>query len=167
MSLKLLPLEQHELAFFKQQLQEAFQLGAAELEGSSSELVLPEEDIEASLKKDGAAAFKAELQGRIIGGAIVVVEGDIAALDFLYVAPDAQGHGFGQQIFAELELLYPKVRLWQTMTPYFEKRNLHFYINCLNFQAVEFFNPHHPDPTLKGRECSEEEQYFFRFEKKV
>lgn len=35
---------------------------------------------------------------------------------------------------------------WETVTPYFEKRNIHFYVNRCGFHIVEFFNSHHPDP---------------------
>ena len=36
--------------------------------------------------------------------------------------------------------------MWETVTPYFEKRNIHFYVNRCGFQIVEFYNSHHPDP---------------------
>ena len=29
---------------------------------------------------------------------------------------------------------------------YFEKRNIHFYINRCGFKIVEFYNSHNPDP---------------------
>lgn len=31
-------------------------------------------------------------------------------------------------------------------TPYFEKRNIQFYVNRSGFHIVEFFSSHHPDP---------------------
>ena len=39
-----------------------------------------------------------------------------------------------------------KTIAWETITPYFEKRNVHFYVNKCGFHIVEFFNEHHPDP---------------------
>ena len=42
--------------------------------------------------------------------------------------------------------MYPQVKVWETVTPYFEKRNIHFYVNRCGFHIVEFFNSHHPDP---------------------
>lgn len=35
---------------------------------------------------------------------------------------------------------------WQTFTPYFETRNVHFYVNRLGFSIVEFFNELNPSP---------------------
>ena len=42
--------------------------------------------------------------------------------------------------------MYPQVKVWETVTPYFEKRNIHFYVNRCGFHIVEFFNSHHIDP---------------------
>ena len=56
-----------------------------------------------------------------------------------------------------------------TCTPYFEKRNIHFYINKCGFHAVEFFSPMHPDPNPpeeNGEACPDEgPDEMFRFEK--
>ena len=34
--------------------------------------------------------------------------------------------------------------MWETTTPYFEKRNIHFYVNRCGFHIVEYFNSRHP-----------------------
>lgn len=58
---------------------------------------------------------------------------------------------------------YPETKIWETHTPYFETRNIHFYVNRYGFHIVEFFNPQHPEkaapPEMPGGEL------FFRFEK--
>ena len=100
-----------------------------------------------------------------MGGAIVVID-ELTQhnhLNFLYVKLGIQSKGIGKMIWDEIERLYPQTKIWETYTPYFEKRNVHFYINCLGFHAVEFFNPYHkdmiiPDVMIGG-------DYFFRFEK--
>lgn len=52
------------------------------------------------------------------------------------------------------------------MTPYFEKRNIHFYVNRCGFHIVEFFNSHHPDPNDPDREdVGEDMDGMFRFRK--
>ena len=56
-----------------------------------------------------------------------------------------QGKGVGIKIWNELERLYPETRVWETCTPYFDRRNIHFYINKCGFHAVEFINEKHPD----------------------
>ncbi|MDD7750451.1 MAG: GNAT family N-acetyltransferase, partial [bacterium] len=47
---------------------------------------------------------------------------------------------------------------------YFEKRNIHFYVNKCGFYIVEFYNPHHPEPREETCDTPGGE-YFFRFEK--
>ena len=52
---------------------------------------------------------------------------------------------------------------------YFEKRNLHFYINKCGFHAVEFYSAQHPEPNMPEAECEsypdEGPDEMFRFEK--
>ena len=65
--------------------------------------------------------------------------------------------------------MYPQVRIWETVTPYFEKRNIHFYVNRCGFHIVEFYNSHNPDPNDPDGEERESDNQFpegmFRFEK--
>lgn len=165
MDFKLLPVTDEDLAQFKRDMQEAFQNGAAEELTEPDEEVLPEKDINESLSKKGAAAYKAVEDGKMVGGAVVVIDAEKQHnhLDFLYVKCGVQSKGIGRKIWDEIERLYPDTRVWETCTPYFEKRNLHFYINRLGFHAVEFFNPRHKDPHTPDDMVGGD--YFFRFEK--
>ena len=66
--------------------------------------------------------------------------------------------------------MYPQTKVWKTHTPYYEIRNIHFYINTLGFNAVEFFNEKYRDPHYKEDETVENlpqgvGKYFFKFEK--
>ena len=147
MTMTLKPLADEQLARFKADLREAFRLGAADSFGQAHD-VLPEEHIDQSLQAAGAAAWVAVEDDEILGGAVVTT--DPAAgrshLDFLYVRHGAQSRGLGQAIWSAIEALYPATRVWETVTPYFDRRNVHFYINRCGFHAVEFYNEHHPDP---------------------
>ncbi len=168
MRFELIPVDKESLAEYKRDMQEAFQNGAEKEYGKLDTQILPEADIDKSLNTEGALALKAVVDGNTVGGAIIVIDNDKGHLHFLYVKDGRQSRGLGQQIWFEIEKRYPKVRLWETCTPYFEKRNLHFYINCLKFSAVEFFNPQHPDPQSPAHSSqNEEEDYFFRFEKRL
>ncbi len=40
--------------------------------------------------------------------------------------------------------------VWETGTPYFERRNIHFYVNKCGFHIVEYYNEKHPDPYMQG-----------------
>ncbi|MDO4405138.1 MAG: hypothetical protein Q4C09_08890, partial [Atopobiaceae bacterium] len=57
------------------------------------------------------------------------------------------------------------------VTPYFETRSIHFYVNRCGFHIVEFFNSHHPDPSDPDYDPQEVDDQFpdgmFRFEKRM
>lgn len=59
-------------------------------------------------------------------------------LDLLYVKNGFQSNGVGVLIWNELEKLYPNTTVWETCTPCFDKRNVHFYVNKCGFHIVEF-----------------------------
>jgi len=167
MELKLLPVSQEDLAVYKHDMQEAFQKGAAEEFSDLNVQILPEEDIDQSLNTKGAIALKAMVDGEMLGGAIVAIDEKTQCnhLDFLYVKYGTQSRGIGQAIWKEIEKRYPDTKVWETGTPYFEKRNLHFYVNCCGFHIVEFFNPKHKDPHTPDDVFGGD--YFFRFEKQM
>ena len=118
-------------------------------------------------EKSPQRGHAAVVDGEMLGGAIVVIDTETGHnhLDFLYVKYGVQSKGIGQRIWNEIEKLYPDTKVWETCTPYFEKRNIHFYINRLGFHAVEFFNPRHKDPTIPDDMIGGD--YFFRFEKSM
>jgi len=165
MVFELLPLCPEDLPVFKKDMQEAFQKGAASEFSDSDVQILPDTDIDRSLSTKGAAAYKAVIDGQIVGGAIVVIDESTMHnhLDFLYVKYGAHSRGVGQMIWYAIEKRYSDTKVWETITPYFEKRNIHFYINRCGFVAVEFFNPHHKDPKIPDDMIGGD--YFFRFEK--
>ena len=170
---QLVPLKNEELAEFKREMQKAFQLGYEQEFGPCKEAVLPEEDIDRSLNSKGAFAYAARINGELAGGAIVVIDTNSGHnhLDLLFVKSGTQSKGVGQAIWEKIESLYPDTRAWETCTPYFEKRNIHFYVNRCGFHIVEFFNPHHHFPSQEeeyhGGMNEEAARYFFRFVKKM
>lgn len=74
--------------------------------------------------------------------------GAMVELEPLFVRPDAHGKGVGYAAWRAIEEMYPNVRVWGLVSPCFETRNIHFYVNRCGFHIVEFFNPHHPDPDM-------------------
>ncbi len=165
MEILLKPVEKEDIKEFKKDMQEAFQKGAMEEFNDLNVEILSEKDIDKSLSEKGAVAYKAVVDGEMLGGAIVVIDEKTNHnhLDFLYVKYGIQSKGIGKKIWNEIERIYPETKVWETFTPYFEKRNVHFYINRLGFNAVEFFNPHHKDPNIPKYMIGGD--YFFRFEK--
>ena len=154
--------------------QEAFNYGALEEFGLQDDHfeeegeIISRETIEASI--DGGEAYRIIQDGQPVGGVVIKVEGERGDLELLFVSPKAHSRGIGYTAWCAVERLHPEVKVWETVTPYFEKRNIHFYVNRCGFHIVEFFNSHHPDPNDPdaGREMDEQfPDGMFRFEKKM
>ena len=87
-----------------------------------------------------------------------------------FVFSEYHSQGIGLAAWQAVETLYPETKVWETGTPYFEQRNIHFYVNKCGFHIVEFYNRHHPDPHRPWVEFLAEAdapggEGFFRFEK--
>ncbi len=165
-SVTLEPLKDSDREQFIKDNQEAFKYGATEEFGlRDSHFEEPGETIsrktiEESL--DHGTAYRIMLDGRPVGGAIVNVSGDKGDLDILFVSPREHSKGIGYEAWCCIEKAYPQVRVWETCTPYFEKRNIHFYLNRCGFKITEFFNANHRDP-----DNPDDDFEMFRFEKKM
>lgn len=167
---KLIPLQPEDREQFILDNQEAFNFGALEEFGRRDEHfeedgeIISRETIEQSI--DSGEAYRILLGGRKVGGVVVKTDGDRGDLELLFVSPRIHSKGIGYGAWREIERLHPEVRVWETVTPYFETRNIHFYVNKCGFHIVEFYNAHHPDPHEPGAgEDTSGGDGFFRFEK--
>ena len=152
MNFELIPMAENDIKKFKTDIQEAFQKGFEDVYGKTDSIVLPEKDIDRSLNAKGAVAYKAIVDGEFAGGAVVVIDERTQHnhLDLLYVKYGIQTKGIGFAIWDTIEKLHSDTKVWETCTPYFEKRNIHFYVNKCGFKIDEFwceyFKPQHPMP---------------------
>ncbi len=174
MDIKLLALTSDDREQFILDNQEAFNYGALEEFGCRDDHfeeegeIISRETIEHSI--DNGEAYRIMQDGQPVGGVIIKVDGDRGDLEILFVSPRVHSKGIGYAAWCAVERLHPEVRVWETVTPYFEKRNIHFYVNRCGFHIVEFFNSHHPDPNDPDRGDEKDEQFpegMFRFEKRI
>ncbi|MBQ3708832.1 MAG: GNAT family N-acetyltransferase [Clostridia bacterium] len=173
------PLEAEDREQFILDNQAAFKYGAMEEFGlrdnhfEEDGEIISRATIEQSI--DGGCAYRIRQNGRIVGGMVLRID-EVTQhneLELLFVNPSAHSRGIGAAAWREAERLYPDTVVWETCTPYFEQRNIHFYINKCGFHAVEFFCRFHPDP--HDPETGEENAYdgdegfdgMFRFEKRM
>lgn len=142
MDFKLLPLTADDIPMFMCDMQAAFQKGYEDKYGKSKEMVLCDKDIQNSLNKKGSIAYKAVVDNEFVGGAVVIINKETKnnTLDFLYVKPGVQSKGIGFKIWENIEKLHSDTKVWETCTPYFEKRNINFYINKCGFYAVKYLS---------------------------
>ena len=170
--IKLIPLQLDNREQFILDNQEAFNYGALEEFGMRDKHfeddgeIISRQTIEQSI--DSGIAYRIICDGKSIGGVILKIDGEHGELEILFVSPKAHSKGIGYAAWCEVEKMYPQIKVWETITPYFEKRNIHFYVNRCGFHIVEFFNSHHP---LKNEPDSEIDDQFpdgmFRFEKRI
>ena len=81
--------------------------------------------------------------------------------------PEAHIKGIGYGARQEVEALHPETKEWETCTPYFEKRNIHFYVNKCGFQIdqfwCEYFQPEHVMFEDETHDLDEGPDEMFRF----
>ncbi|MCI6456413.1 MAG: GNAT family N-acetyltransferase, partial [Clostridiales bacterium] len=87
MNFSLVTLTDEDLNQYKADMQEAFQKGFEDVFGKTEDIILPEKDIDNSLNEKGSVAYKAVVDGEMVGGAVVVIDEKTQHnhLDFLYV----------------------------------------------------------------------------------
>ena len=169
MNFELLPMLQEDIRTFKRDIQEAFQKGFEDVYGKTEDIILPEKDIDRSLNAGGSIAYKAVVNDEMVGGAVVVIDEKTQHnhLDLLYVKRGTQTKGIGFFIWSAVEKLHPDTKVWETCTPYFEKRNIHFYVNKCGFHIVEFWNEKHPDLNIPEDFVGDGNEGMFRFKKEM
>ena len=161
----LVPLETSDREQFIRDNQEAFNYGALEEFGQRDDHfeedgeIISHETISRSI--DEGTAFRIMQDNKPVGGVVIKTEYDHGELELLFVSPDVHSKGIGYAAWCEIETMHPEVTVWETVTPYFEKRNIHFYVNRCGFHIVEYFNEHHCAPDDKDGELFD----MFRFEK--
>ena len=172
MRIMLVPLTDDDREQFIKDNQEAFSYDALEEFGPRNDHfeeegeIISRQTIEDSI--DAGEAYRIMLDGKPVGGVVIKVDGEHGDLDLLFISPKVHSKGIGYAAWCAIERMHPEVTVWETVTPYFEKRNIHFYVNRCGFHIVEFFNSHHPDPNDPDTAGEMDEQFpegMFRFEK--
>ena len=145
-SVKLAPLEAGDREQFVRDNQEAFLYGATQEFGlrnadfEESGQIISRRTILRSIGARNAETYRIVARGEVAGGVVLRIDrakrrGELA---LLFVSPRLHSLGIGQAAWRAVERLQPEVRVWETSTPYFEKRNIHFYVNRCGFHIVKF-----------------------------
>lgn len=170
MDIKLELLKQSDEKQFIKDNQDAFNFGAEqyfneqELEDQHEEdgQIISRETIIGSIHRDGSITYRIIDDDKKVGGIILNLKDDFGVLEIFFIVPNSESKGVGQAAWKEVERLHPEIKVWETVTPYFEKRNIHFYVNKLGFHIVEFYNEFNKDIHMP-----EDLDGMFRFQKKI
>lgn len=127
--------------------------------------IISRKTIERCIDSPDSETYRIIVAGRKVGGVILKInkETNHNELEILFVSPEEHTKGIGYGAWLAIEALHPETVVWETCTPYFEKRNIHFYINKCGFHAVEFFGRFHADPNDPDMENDEGPDEMFRF----
>lgn len=157
-----------DLPRFRTELQEAFSVAVIEEFGSVSDGAVPPDDVVIeSCEAPGAEVLHILLDNQRVGGAVVAIDATTQhnSLDLFFVMAGVDGRGIGKDAWSAIEARYPKTKVWTTHTPYFEKRNIHFYVNKCGFKIVAYYHARHPDPHRPDQSSLPGDGGMFRFEK--
>lgn len=130
--------------------------------------IISDEDINKSLFSPNADIYHIYLDDVKLGGAVVIID-PVAQrnyLDLFYIYPAYHNKGYGLLAWKLIEEKYPQTKVWELITPYFERRNINFYVNKCGFHITEFFKKHHKDSKSDVLDTEFREEYF-KFEKNV
>ena len=83
------------------------------------------------------------------------------------ISDDGKWTGIDAEMWDEIEKLHPETKVWETCTPYFERRNIHFYVNRCGFHIVEFLNEKNPGADMPEDFIGDRGQGMFVFRKQM
>lgn len=106
--------------------------------------IISRKTIERCIDDPKNETYRIMLDERKVGGVILKINNETHhnELEILFVSPEEHTKGIGYGAWQAVEALHPETVVWETCTPYFEKRNIHFYVNKCGFQIDEFWCKH-------------------------
>ena len=155
----------------------AFKYGAIEEFGKRDDHldfdgeIISRKTIERCIDAPDSETYRIVFEGRKVGGAILRIDRETHRneLEILFVSPEEHTKGIGYGAWCAIEELHPETVVWETCTPYFEKRNIHFYVNKCGFKIDEFwceyFEPERPMPDGEDEGTEEGPDVMFHFVK--
>lgn len=150
MNIKLVPLMENDKEQFILDNQWSFKYGAMiefgerdnhiDIEGE----IISRKTIEHCIDEPNNITYRIKLDDKNVGGVILKIDKNTHHnhLEILFVIPEEHTKGIGYAAWKEIEAMYPDTKIWETCTPYFEKRNIHFYVNKCGFQIDQFWCEH-------------------------
>lgn len=135
--------------------------------------IISRKTIERCIDDPNSETYRIMLDGRKVGGVILKINNETHhnELEILFVSPEEHTKGIGYGAWLAVEALHPETVVWGTCTPYFEKRNIHFYVNKCGFQIDEFWCEHfqssHSMPDDEEHDPNEGPDEMFHFVKRM
>ena len=118
-----------------------------------------------TMSAEGKDVLAIYISSELVGGAVLSINHDSGdnIVELLFISAEKKRNGLGTQAWHAIESLYPDTKKWELGTPYFLKRNIHFYINKCGFKITKYYNKWNPFIS----ENKTEDVDFFWFEKEM
>ena len=129
--------------------------------------IISRKTIESSIDDRQNETYRIVCDGKNVGGVILKIneKTHVNELEILFVLPEEHSKGIGYGAWQAVEALHPETEVWETCTPYFEKRNIHFYVNKCGFKIdqfwCEYFQPDHEMPDDEHSDEGPDEMFRF------
>ena len=133
--------------------------------------IISRKTIESCINDKQNETYRIVVDGKNVGGIILKINHETHHnhLEILFTLPEAHSQGIGYGAWLAAEALHPETLVWETCTPYFDKRNIHFYVNKCGFQIDEFWceyrTPSEPMPDGNPDEGPDEMFHFVKIMK--
>ena len=133
--------------------------------------IISRKTIESCINDKQNETYHIVVDGKNVGGIILKINHETHHnhLEILFTLPEAHSQGIGYGAWLAAEALHPETLVWETCTPYFDKRNIHFYVNKCGFQIDEFWceyrKPSEPMPDSDHDEGPDEMFHFVKIMK--
>ncbi len=103
--------------------------------------IISRKTIERCIDAPNSETYRIVAHGKKVGGVILKINKETHhnELEILFTLPDEHSKGIGYGAWQAVEKLHPETVIWKTCTPYFDKRNIHFYVNKCGFKIDEFW----------------------------
>ena len=172
---KLIPLTADDREQFILDNQWAFKYGALMEFGKRDDHIdtdgeiISRNTIERSIDEPDNETYRIIVDGKKVGGVILKIDTKTHHnhLEILFTLPNEHSKGIGYGAWQAVEALHPETKIWKTCTPYFDKRNIHFYVNKCGFKIDEFwceyFKPTEPMPDDEEHNHDEGPDEMFHF----
>jgi len=173
----LVPLTNDDREQFILDNQWAFKYGALEEFGERDNHIdydgeiISRKTIERCIDAPTSETYRIVVDGKNVGGVILKIDKETHQneLEILFTLPDEHSKGIGYGAWQAVEELHPETTVWKTCTPYFDKRNIHFYVNKCGFQIDEFwceyFKPSYDIPDDNSNDGPDEMFHFIKIMK--
>ena len=175
MQISLIALKKDDREQFIIDNQRAFKYGALQEFGERDNHIdddgeiISRKTIERCIDAPDSEVYRIIADGEKVGGAILKInkQTNHNELEILFVLPEYHSKGIGFGAWQAIEKMHSKTKVWETCTPYFDKRNVHFYVNKCGFNIDEFwceyFAPTHPMPDDDEQSPDEGPDEMFHF----